>query len=388
MRADLRLILCTAFTQTVGWGTLFTPFALLVQPMEADLGWSRALISGAFTLGLLVSGVAAIPVGRWLDRRGGRWPLAGGALLGAAGLLLWSLAAHPAMLYAAWVVIGLAHALALWTAAMAVVIATARDATRAVTLVSLMTGFTGTIFIPLVAALEAGFGWRGALQALAGLEALAALVALWQFRGAAPPAPAAGRARPETLRAIWRRPGFPALALCFALHAFIATAIGAHLVPLLREAGLAEAAVLALAALHGPVQVAARATIFLVARRARTLAIGVAASWLLPAGLLWLALSPAQFWLLLPFVALWATADGLLTIVRAAGTAEILGREGYGAVTGALTLLSVGPRMAGPVAAALIWQAAGGYAPLPWLLAALGAVAALAFAAAARAGPR
>ncbi|MCW8086915.1 MFS transporter [Sabulicella glaciei] len=376
-RPDLALILATALTQTLGWGTLFTPFALVVQPMEADLGWSRALLNGAFTLGLLVAGALAIPVGRHVDREGGKLPLVGGPLLGAAGLVMWSTATHPAVFYLAWVVIGCAHATALWTPAMAVVVALAREPMRAITLITFLTGFTGTIFIPLNAALVGALGWRDALLVLAALECVAAAVAWWQFSAAparvATPLPGGG------LRAALRRPAFWGLALCFAGHAFIGTAMGAHLVPLLRELDLPEASVILLAALHGPFQVAARIGLFLLGTRASTQVVGVISTWLLPLGLLWLALAPAEFTALLPFVLFWAMADGLLTIVRSAGTAEILGREGYGAVTGALTLVSVGPRVAAPILVALIWEAQGGYGAVPWLLAAIGVLAALAF---------
>jgi hypothetical protein len=77
-------------------------------------------------------------------------------------------------------------------------------------------------------------------------------------------------------------------------------------------------------------------------------------------------------------------ADGVMTIVRAAGVMEILGREGYGTLTGALSVATVGPRMAAPLGIALIWEGAGGYGPVPWLLAALGVLGAAAFAVAAR----
>jgi len=56
---DRALIFGTAMTRTIGWNTLFVPFALMVQPMEATLGWSRAEINVAFTLGILISGVVA-----------------------------------------------------------------------------------------------------------------------------------------------------------------------------------------------------------------------------------------------------------------------------------------------------------------------------------------
>ena len=366
--SDRALTLGTALTQTIGWGTLFIPFALMVQPMEAGLGWSRAELNGAFTLGILLSGALAIPVGRWVDRHGGRLPLAWGAVLGSAMLAGWAMVEQLWVFYAIWFGIGVAHATALWAPAMAVVVALSKQPMRVITAITFITGFCGTIFIPLVAGLIGWLGWRGALWALAALQLLPALVAWWQFRDTGP-APLQATARPEDgFRRTLRRPAFWGLALCFAAHAFIGVGLGAHLVPLLREAGLPEASVILLVALHGPLQVAARAALFVAGPRASTRWVGLGAMLLLPFALFWLGAVPAGFVWLLPFVLAWAVADGLLTIVRAAGTAEILGREGYGAVTGAISLIGVLPRTMGPITIALIWQAQGGYGAIPWLL--------------------
>ena len=52
-------------TETVSWGILYYGFPVFLPPMEAELGWSRVQITGAFSLGLLSSALAALPVGRW-----------------------------------------------------------------------------------------------------------------------------------------------------------------------------------------------------------------------------------------------------------------------------------------------------------------------------------
>ncbi|MBS7809790.1 MFS transporter [Roseococcus pinisoli] len=382
--SDRRLIWGTALTQFIGWGTLFIPFSLVLQPMEADLGWSRWELTGALTVGLLTSGILGIPVGRWVDRRGGRAPLTYGALLGAAALAAWAAVDSLWVFYLIWIVMGCAHATALWIPAMAVVVALARQPTKAIAGITFITGFTGTVFIPVVAALVEGLGWRGALLALAALQLLPAVIAWAQFRGVPPPTPPTAIAKGDALRLAMRRPAFWGLALCFAAHVFIGVGLGSHLVPLLREHGLPETSVLLIVALHGPTQVAARAMLYFAGNRASMRLVGMFSAPLLVVALLWLAVAPPTFVWLLPFVACWAVADGLMTIVRAAGTAEILGRDGYGAITGALTLIGVLPRTAAPFVLALAWEAAGGYGPVPWLLAAVAALGAAAFVLAAR----
>lgn len=384
---DRNLIWGIAATQVIGWGTMYTPFPLLVAPMEAELGWSRVLLNAGFTCGLLASGLAAVPAGRWMDRHGARGLMDGGALLAALLLFALSLVRDPALYVAIWIAIGIAQAACLWGTAMAVVVAEAREPTRTITAITFITGFTGTLFLPICEALIGLFGWRGALQALAAMQAGAALLAHRILRDAR--VPTRGREGPQAvpLGKRIRDRAFLGLALCFAAHAFLGTGLAAHLIPLLRERGWPEATVLLLAAAHGPAQVAARALLFAVARRVTMRAAGRFATGLLPVAMLALAAGAESLALTILFVGCWAVADGLLTIVRAAGTAEILGREGYGAVTGALSACAVLPRTGAPLVLALIWESAAGYGPIPWLLAAVGLVAAGGFLVAASARP-
>jgi hypothetical protein len=54
--------------------------------MHESLGWSRPLLNGALSLGLLSTGVVAFPVGTWIDRHGGRSVMTLGSLVGGAAL--------------------------------------------------------------------------------------------------------------------------------------------------------------------------------------------------------------------------------------------------------------------------------------------------------------
>jgi len=65
-------------TETVSWGILYYGFPVFLPPMEAELGWSRVQITGAFSLGLLASALATLPVGRWIDRGARSLMAAGG----------------------------------------------------------------------------------------------------------------------------------------------------------------------------------------------------------------------------------------------------------------------------------------------------------------------
>src|SRR3954465_5846909 len=79
-----------AVTETASWGILYYVFSVFLVPMRAELGWSEATLPGAYSLALLVSGIAAPAVGRWIDRRGPRWLMTSGSLLGVAMVLAWA----------------------------------------------------------------------------------------------------------------------------------------------------------------------------------------------------------------------------------------------------------------------------------------------------------
>lgn len=376
--SDRSLIFGIAINQILGWGTLFVPFTLFLEPMEREFGWSRAAISGAFTLGLLLSGLAAVHVGRFVDRHGGRLPMGLGGFAGALVLAAWALVDSLWVFYLVWFAMGLVHATALWTPAMAVVVSLASQPMRVITGITFMTGFTATIFIPLTDVLIQGLGWRGALWVLAGIQCAGGALAMWQFQDARPPPPRAGAAV-ITLRATLRRPAFWGLAMVLSAHSFVGVGLGAHLVPLLRERGLDASSVIWLAALHGPFQVAARGFLFALGPRMRIAAVGSFCVVLMPLSMVWLAVSPSTFGWMLVFTMGWAVADGLMSIVRAGAPAEILGREGYGAVTGALAMASAPMRAFAPLVLALLWQAGGSYTLPIWMLAAIGLLAAVGF---------
>ena len=79
--------------ETLSWGVLYYSFSVFIRPIEREMGWSRTQVTGAFSLALLVAGLAAMPVGHWVDARGARGLMTSGSVLGA--LLLLALLDRP-----------------------------------------------------------------------------------------------------------------------------------------------------------------------------------------------------------------------------------------------------------------------------------------------------
>ena len=84
------IVAALSVTETVSWGILYYAFAVFLVPMQRDLGYSTAQLTGAFSLALGVSAVAGIAVGRYLDRRSPRALMTAGSIAGTGLVVAWS----------------------------------------------------------------------------------------------------------------------------------------------------------------------------------------------------------------------------------------------------------------------------------------------------------
>ena len=124
-----RIVGVLAVTETVSWGILYYAFAVFQVPMRAELGFSAAEVTGAFSVAVLATGLAAVPVGRWLDRRGARGLMTGGSVAAVLLVLAWSRVHTLLELYLVFAGIGLVSAAVLYEPAFAVMVRWSR-ATR------------------------------------------------------------------------------------------------------------------------------------------------------------------------------------------------------------------------------------------------------------------
>ncbi|MFD8089305.1 MFS transporter [Streptomyces malaysiensis] len=183
-----RLVVIFAITQTLGYGCLTQGFSVLLIPISHDLHSSRTAVTVASTISTLIGAFAAYPVGRVLDRYGGRALMTAGSASGVLGVFLWSWSTGLPELYAAFVLIGLALAMSTYDAAFAVVVvATAKDRRDgAIVTITMITGFLTSFFYPLIGWLQGGLGWRSTLQVLAVAMMLIVIPAhLWAVPGRA-----------------------------------------------------------------------------------------------------------------------------------------------------------------------------------------------------------
>jgi MFS family permease len=365
-------------TEVASWGILYYGFPVLLRPMEADLGWSRVEITGAFSVGMGMAALAALPVGRWIDRHGARALLSAGSCLGTLLLLVWSRVESLPALYAVWCLMGLALAATLYEPAFAAVVGwfATRGRDKALLTVTLAGALASTIFMPLEAWLVGRLGWRGALVALAVTLAMITIplhaLVLRPAPRSAPPTP--GDARRETrvpgltLGASTRMAVFWVLAAAFFVGGFTTNTVTVHLIPYLSDRGYSPTVAAVMIGWMGAMQLPARLLFAPIAARFGHRAVTGVIFFAQAAALAQLALA-TELPTLVPMVVMLGAANGMATLARATTIAEIFGPRHYGSISGAIALGANGARALAPVGAALLMVALGGYERVFWLLA-------------------
>jgi MFS family permease len=77
-----------------------------------------------------------------------------------------------------------------------------------------------------------------------------------------------------------------------------------------------------------------------------------------------LAFLPPSYPVILLVTVLYGAANGILTIVRGAAVPEMLTKESYGAVMGAMNIPATVTRAFAPLAAAALWSTSQSYDPV------------------------
>lgn len=396
------LMIALGITETISWGVLNYSFVAYLGPISAEMGWSRGDTTAAFSVSLLVSGLTAIPVGRWLDKHGPRVLMTAGSIAGVLLVIAWSRVTSLLQLYVVFALIGVSAAATLYDPAFAT--ATRwfeKHRVRAITLITLMAGFASTIFIPLATRLIEIQGWRQSLLTLAAILAVGTIaphalllrsrpedLGLQPDGVTAESAPVTGAyGKPAAERTslapgvsfgdALRHASFRWLVVAFMLVTLSTLAIGVHILPYLEDRGYDAATAATLTGLIGAMQVGARLLIAPIGQRTSPHLFAAAIFALQPLSVLVLLLvrSTAGVWL---FVVLFGAQRGLSTIARPALLADLYGRRQFASIAGVLQFATSLAQAAAPVAAGAAYDRLHSYEPIFWTLAALSALAVLA----------
>lgn len=374
-------LVAMCIAQTTSWGLLFYSLPAAVAPISRDTGWSDTAITGALSAGLIISAIAGLAVGRILDSRGPRTVMTLGAVIGVAALALVAWSPTLPMFYLAWLVAGFAQSAVLYPPAFAVITRWygARRGGPLLTL-TLVAGFSSTIFAPLTAFLIEQFGWRTSYLVMAGILAAVSvplhaffLNAAWSDAGEEP---TAQQSRSE-IRQVTRTPRFITLQVAMTVATFTLFAVTINLIPLLLERGMEYSTAVLAFGLVGAGQIIGRLGYPLLTRRTSPqlrmlLILGAGAL-----GLWGVAVVPGPTWLLIALAVGTGAARGCHTLLQATAVSDRWGTQNFGATNAAFNAPMTAVTALAPVSGPVLAGVLGGYPAMAVGMAALLTTAAI-----------
>jgi MFS family permease len=349
-------------TQMIGWGTTFSPLALYATPIGTELGLSREAVFSGIAIMLIVNAILSPRAGRLVDRHGARTFMMWGSLGIAIALVVLSQAQGYASWAFAWALIGVAMTFMLTTTALpALVQAVGHNARRAITGLTLVTGFTSTVFLPLNNLLFHAYGWRGAFLAHAAMHLVICLPIHWRVLQRAPePAVTAGGSATATLptaailSAEQRRLAFILIAVWSCMEGLLTWGLYMQVIDIFAGFGIPTGAAIAIWALNGPSQAGARAIELAFGARYSILATALGSAVFVTLGFVVLAIAGVTTTTAAMLAILIGLGHGLFAIARNTLPLLVFGPREYGAYMGLLTV----PQNAANAIAPLLFAAA------------------------------
>lgn len=377
------IVAVLGITEMTSWGVLYYAFSVVFKPLQTELGWSQSTITGGFSLAILMSGIAAVPIGRWLDQYGARVIMTIGSCAGVLLVVAWSRVTTIGGFYAVWLLAGVVTAAVFYESAFTVVANWfIYKRGQALTLLTFGGGLASVVFVPLTEWLVRLYGWRPALLILAAILAVVTvpLHALVLRRrpadmgllpdGEPPPAPSATTIRAKTsvtLQTAVYEPAFWWLSAGFSASVFASISVTLFLIPYLTSRGFTTAFAAAALGLLGGSQIPGRLVFTPLGNKVSRGLLTAVLFAMQAVALLVLIAFPTQTGVLI-FAVLFGSGAGASSPARAALLADRYGALHYGSISGVQALVMTVAKAAAPVGMGLLYTATGSYQPVLWTL--------------------
>lgn len=362
-----KVIYFLAIGQTLAWATIYYVFPALLLRWEADFGWSKADLTGAITMAVLISAALSPVAGKIIDRGRGAEMMAGCAALAGLGVMAISVVTEVWHFYLCWAVIGAALAGCLYEPCFALITrARGAEARKGITAVTLAAGFASTLSFPIAHAIAGAFDWQRVVLLFGATAVFIVSPLLWiGIRGlererAAQPDAASFAKMPSKSRAFLSSSAFWCLAIGFALSALLHGAALHHLLPLLDARGVASDMAVLVASFIGPMQVAGRIAMMATEKHISSHGVALVSFAALSLSAFVLLLDGTSAFSLVVFITLFGSAYGMTSILRPVLARDILGDSDFGAKSGALALPYLAGAAIAPYLGSLLWNV-GGY---------------------------
>ncbi len=348
-------------------------FGVFFKPMLTDLGWTRAVTSGAFSVSWIIQGLLAIAVGRLNDRLGPRIVISVcGCILGL-GFLLMSQTSALWQLYLFYGVIigtGMSGSFVPLTSTVARWFVKRRGVMTGIVVAG--SGAGGLIAPPLANWLISIYDWRMSYIILGGI-ALVAVILVAQFLRRDPAQMGLtpyGESKEETelnggtkafslreaasVRQFWLVVG---TYICLGFAMFT---IFVHIVPHATDLGFSAATAASILAAAGGAGVIGRLLLGGVADRIGNKRVFIIGFVLMAASLFWL-ITARETWMLYLLAAVFGFATGGCAVSSSPLVAELFGLRSHGLILGVINLGYCIGAAAGPFLAGYVFDVTGSY---------------------------
>ncbi len=355
--------------------------AVFVDPMLEDLGWSRTLIAGLYSVGSLTAAIAMIGVGRLLDRLGARVMLTGVAILFGVAAIGMSKVTHPAHLYAGFAAIRiLGQGSLTFIPTTLVSLWFVRQRGKATAITSLGSTASASFFPPFIHFMISRLDWRGAWAILAliiwfALLAPAVLLArrspesIGLLPDGGPPSPQAEvqeTSTPAVREVEWtlgealRTPALWLLLFAGSAVSLISTGLGFNQISLLTSKGLDAGVAAAVFSIMGPASLFGALIAGYLADRLPNRYLLVAGQAVLALAMLWtfVITSPWQGFV---YGVLMSMGSRFILTINTVIWPNYYGRSHLGSIRGVATSGMMLSTALGPLPFALLYDLSGTY---------------------------
>ena len=356
-------ILFLAIAQTLLWAGLYYIFPALFGRCEISLGYSKTAIASAFTSAIIISSILAPFVGNLIDKGYGRSILVGSSILGAFGLIALSFSSGFLIFFVSWSVIGIALSGCLYEPCFAYVTRVrGTKAKDAIIFITLIAGFAGTVSFPVSNIFADLINWQASARIFAGVILFFVVPILListksEDKHSVNLKPLSDKFANYKLRNDLIRPEFISLFFSFLILALAHGMVITHIFPLLIERNIPNATQLLITALIGPSQVVGRIIMIILQKQNFSINIISTLTFILKiVATIFLIYANNNIYLLILFVIFQGSGAGMTSIARPVVTANIMGYERFGSVSGAMAVGYIGGTALSPIIGAQIWE--------------------------------
>ena len=382
------IVAVVLFIMAVVWGAIYT-FGIFLKPVSAEFGWSRAAISGAYSLFMVVHGLLYIITGRLNDRFGPRLVMTGCGIFIGLGYLLMSQISGIWQLYLFYGVIigiGMSGGFVPLTSTIARWFVSRRGL---MTGIALSGGGVGTLIMPPIANwLITNYGWHTSYIVIGGIALVSVILAAQLLRRdpSQKGLVAYGVEEAEVgnldsergfslqeaihTRQFWM---FGAAFFCFG---FYLHTIMVHIAPHAIEFGISTTIAASLLSVIGGVGIAGRIALGGTGDRIGNRLVAIVCFFVMFVALSCLVVA-REAWAFYLIVAVFGFAYGGFDALISPIVAELFGLSSHGVILGSLAVGATIGGAIGPVLAGRIFDVTGSY-NLAFLICAVTSIVALA----------